>query len=83
MTQDQNTVLDACSAEALTDEQREILRLRREVEMLTKAGIVEVAVRNPSVAEYMRHWEDRAIKAESALASLPSTGVKGYCSDCE
>jgi hypothetical protein len=32
-------------------------------------GVVEVAVRNPSVAEYMKHWEERTEKAESALAT--------------
>lgn len=31
-------------------------------------GIIEVAVRNPSVAEYMEHWEGRATKAEATLA---------------
>ena len=31
-------------------------------------GIIEVAVRNPSVAEYMKHWEERALKAEEELA---------------
>lgn len=33
-------------------------------------GIVEVAVRNQSVAEYMNHWEGRAVKAENDLESL-------------
>lgn len=28
-------------------------------------GVIEVAIRNPSVAEYMRHWEGRAISAEA------------------
>jgi hypothetical protein len=28
-------------------------------------GIVEVAVRNQSVADYMKHWEERATKAEA------------------
>ena len=31
-------------------------------------GIVEIAVRNPSVSEYMSHWEGRATKAEEALS---------------
>jgi chromosome segregation ATPase len=34
---------------------------------LTSAGIVEIAARNPSVMEYMRHWEARAEKAEAEL----------------
>jgi len=29
---------------------------------------IEVAVRNPAVAESLRHWEERALKAETALA---------------
>lgn len=33
-------------------------------------GIVEVAVRNPSVAEYMKHWEDRVKVAEDKLKSI-------------
>jgi hypothetical protein len=39
-----------------------------ELEMLTTAGIIEVAIRNPSVMEYMRHWEGRAEKAEANLS---------------
>ena len=35
------------------------------VDLLTKGGIIEVAIRNPSVAEYMDHWESRALKAEA------------------
>ena len=31
-------------------------------------GIVEIAVRNPNVSEYMNHWEGRATKAEEALS---------------
>jgi hypothetical protein len=52
---------------AIPSETPELDRLRDEVETLTTAGIIEVAVRNPSVAEYMRHWEGRAEKAEAAL----------------
>ena len=33
-------------------------------------GIVEVAIRNPSVSDYMNHWEGRALKAEADLATL-------------
>ncbi len=42
-------------------------RLREEVRTLTTCGIVEVSVRNPSVLDYMRHWEGRAEAAEAAL----------------
>lgn len=40
---------------------------RAEVERLTKGSICEVAATNPSVMEYMSHWEGRAEKAETKL----------------
>lgn len=59
----------------------ELARLRHEIEMLTNADIIEVAVRNPNVAEYMRHWEGRAERAEATAALLeealtPSAATK-------
>ena len=36
-----------------------------ELRILKEAGICEVASRNPSVMEYMKHWEARAEKAEA------------------
>lgn len=42
----------------------------KEYDALTKAGIVEVTVRKPSVMEYMQHWEARAEKAEAENARL-------------
>ena len=33
-------------------------------------GVIEVAIRNPSVAEYMRHWEGRAESAERRVSEL-------------
>ena len=50
--------------------QDEIARLTAEVERLTKGSICEVAATNPSVMEYMRHWEGRAEKAETERATL-------------
>ena len=41
-----------------------------ENEMLTRGGIIEVAVRNPNVAEYMRHWEGRAEAATALITQL-------------
>ena len=38
-------------------------------------GTIEVAIRNPSVAEFMRHWEGRATKAEAALRRVAITCV--------
>lgn len=46
--------------------------LRAEVELLTKSGIIEVAVRNPSVADYMNHWEGCTERAEAQVAALRS-----------
>jgi hypothetical protein len=57
------------AADTRTPEQVEIDRLRSELDHFIKSGIIEIAVRNPSVAEYMLHWEERALQAESALAS--------------
>lgn len=41
-----------------------------ELEHFKSSGIVEIAVRNSRVAEYMSHWEGRATKAEAELAAL-------------
>jgi hypothetical protein len=35
------------------------------IDLLTTSGIIEVSIRNPSVAEYMRHWEGRTEAAEA------------------
>lgn len=42
--------------------------LEAEEHILRYGGIIEVAVRNANVAEYMGHWEGRALKAEAKLA---------------
>lgn len=43
-----------------------------EIEGWSKWGIVEIAVRNPSVMEYTKHWEGRAEAAEAELARIKS-----------
>jgi hypothetical protein len=53
---------DAKEAEAYAEE------LEKELNLMKTAGIVEVSIRNPSVMEYVRHWEDRAETAEAKLA---------------
>lgn len=53
---------DAEEAEAYAEE------LEAENNLLKTSGIIEVAVRNPSVMEYMQHWEGRAETAEAKLA---------------
>lgn len=53
---------DAKEAEDYVEE------LEAENHLLRTSGIAEVAVRNPSVMEYMQHWEGRALDAEAKLA---------------
>jgi chromosome segregation ATPase len=53
---------------ALNQDQRD--EVADELHLMKTAGIIEVAVRNPSVAEYMAHWEERAKKAEAEIAML-------------
>jgi hypothetical protein len=47
-----------------------LVSLARENDTLTHGGIIEVAVRNQSVSDYMTHWEGRALKAEAEVVSL-------------
>ena len=62
--------LDSHAADALTDALDEIERLTAEIDRLSKGSICEVAATNPSVMEYMRHWEGRAEKAETERDAL-------------
>lgn len=50
-----------------------IEELEAEITMLKTSGIIEVAVRNPNVMEYMQHWEGRALSAEAKLEKLEET----------
>lgn len=61
---------DLAAQNEMTDAERELERLRFENDRLTKGGIIEVAVRNSSVSDYMREWEGRALKAEQANDAL-------------
>jgi hypothetical protein len=45
-------------------------KVEAELDLMKTAGIIEVAVRNPSVADYMQHWEARAEAAEATVATL-------------
>jgi hypothetical protein len=49
-----------------------ITELEAELHTMKTAGIIEVAVRNPSVSEYMAHWEGRVEKAEPRVGALES-----------
>ena len=55
-----------------------IEELEAELHLMKTAGIVEVAIRNHNVSEYMAHWERRAEGAEAkltkALAELERLG---------
>lgn len=43
---------------------------RREESQWRGWGIIEIAVRNQSVSDYMEHWEGRALKAEAEVERL-------------
>lgn len=53
-----------------------IEELKAENHLLKTAGVIEVAVRNPNVAEYIRHWEARAEAAEAKLAKAVGVAEK-------
>lgn len=44
--------------------------LREQLEQWTQWGIVEVSIRNPQVAEYVKHWEGRTEKSEAENVEL-------------
>jgi hypothetical protein len=48
-----------------SDYERDIKALKAELKNWETWGIVEIATRNPNVAEYCKHWEERATKAEA------------------
>jgi hypothetical protein len=50
--------------------------LRDQLAVYEAAGIVEIAARNPSVMEYVRHWEGRAERAEAQLATARADAVR-------
>lgn len=56
---------------AVTDSVQQIRHLMARIDELQSNisdwGIIEIAVRNDSVQEYMAHWEGRALKAEKDL----------------
>lgn len=56
------------SACANADPLSRLEQLERENADFRTWGIIEIATRNPNVAEYMAHWEARAESAEAKLA---------------
>lgn len=45
-------------------------KVESELELMKTACIVEVAVRNPQIADYISHWEGRATEAERERDAL-------------
>lgn len=68
----------ACGDEAVTPDNAALIvaavnalpGLLDELAILTTGGVIEVAVRNPSVRDYCEHWEGRALAAESRASAL-------------
>ena len=58
-----------------------IEELEAELRLMKTAGIIEVAIRNLNVYEYMAHWERRAEKAEANLKK--AAGALGDISNGE
>lgn len=58
-------------------------RIAEELELMKTAGIIEIAVRNPNVADYMRHWEARATALETANAALTArlAALEGFITE--
>lgn len=54
-------------ANTVTLSKSHIEELEDELHLMKTAGIIEVAIRNPSVSEYIVHWERRAEGAEAKL----------------
>ena len=55
-----------------------IRKMRQELDILYLGGVVEIAVRNSSVADYMDHWESRTKKAEDAVKDLRDESDKYF-----
>lgn len=53
-----------------------ITALRAERDFLLTCGVIELAVRNPDVMEYVKHWEARAEAAEAEAARLTAENLR-------
>ena len=56
--------------DTIADLQKKLVEVEAELDLMKTAGIIEVAIRNPSVSEYMQHWERRAEAAEARIEEL-------------
>lgn len=45
--------------------------------LLESGSITEIAARNPSVMDWVAHWEGRALKAEAALQAMEVETAEG------
>ena len=54
----------------------QLCELESEEHILRHGCVIEVAVRNRNVAEYMSHWEQRAEKAEKRVTELDALYAK-------
>lgn len=75
VTQDMASTMQCALQDAAADR---IEELEAELILMKTSGIVEVAVRNPSVMEYMKHWEGRAETAEAKLAKHEALMQAGF-----
>ena len=64
--------LDECIdlEEKLLESIRTISQLRSQLRNWETWGTVEIALRNPNVDSYMKHWEGRALAAEEKVVEL-------------
>lgn len=63
--------------------QCQLCELEAEEHILRYGCVIEVAIRNSNVAEWMRHWEDRATKAEASIVTLLAEKVAAVLAERE
>lgn len=47
-----------------------------ELHLMKTCGIIEIMVRNPNVADWVEHWEGRALKAEAKVRDLTGEDLR-------
>lgn len=78
---DENNKLRAqvdTAAEMLREVKTRNTDLRAENERLKTSGIAEVAAHNPSVMDWIHHWEGRTLKAEAENEKLRAALREAY-----
>lgn len=66
------------AAEMLREVKTRNTDLRAENERLKTSGIAEVAAHNPSVMDWIHHWEGRTLKAEAENEKLRAYALKAF-----